>query len=287
MELKRSLCAKGIEMLAQPVMPLVSMVQFFYITGQFETVEEVVAELPAPIETNHAVYPDPGTLLTPYMDLLHGLHGIKAGLSPEEVIDAEGLVLDSMTATSLLVGQQVLTREMEAINSALCEPCHCTLCCVGPEEEMVQAFFEIPLEEREVEQFPVERVDTVVTRSSSAMTEPPVEVDGTPFYEKSTPLCLRFATGWSLILPRSTRCPSLEMKGRCSTYRDRPQVCRRPQIFVYLLEPYLDGNSRRKWRQRNSLLAITDCPYVRLLREEIAAYGAACELETVFTCNKG
>jgi len=39
-------------------------------------------------------------------------------------------------------------------------------------------------------------------------------------------------------------------------------------------------------RLRQSLLAVVDCPYVRLLQEEIGAYAAACELEMIFRHNK-
>ncbi|MCI5127672.1 MAG: hypothetical protein D3907_04035, partial [Candidatus Electrothrix sp. AUS3] len=43
---------------------------------------------------------------------------------------------------------------------------------------------------------------------------------------------------------------------------------------------------RRKYRIRNSLLAVTDCPYVQLLQDEIAAYAAASELQCILKANK-
>ena len=49
------------------------------------------------------------------------------------------------------IGQAVLRRELEEINSLLCGPCRCNLCCVGPEADMRQSFFEIPLSPAEIE----------------------------------------------------------------------------------------------------------------------------------------
>ena len=66
-------------------------------------------------------------------------------------------------------------------------------------------------------------------------------------------------------------------------YLIRPQVCRRPQIFSYILE---NTDQTDQYRLRGSLLAVTDCPYVQVLQEEIAAYAAACELELVLKGNK-
>ena len=70
-------------------------------------------------------------------------------------------------------------------------------------------------------------------------------------------------------------------------YEKRPIVCRRPQVFPYILEP-IEPNERGEpvYRIRNSVLAITDCPYVRELQQEIARYVAACELELVLSQNK-
>ena len=54
------------------------------------------------------------------------------------------------------------------------------------------------------------------------------------------------------------------------------------------LQPHNDDTPDFDDRQvlRQSLLAVVDCPYVRQLQEEIAAYAAACELEMVFRHNK-
>ena len=60
--------AAGVRLLGQPVMPLVSMLQFLYLTGPFATVAEVIAELPEPIATDRTVYEQPRALLTAYLE---------------------------------------------------------------------------------------------------------------------------------------------------------------------------------------------------------------------------
>lgn len=279
----------GLQLLQQPVLPLVSMVQFLYLTGPFETVAEVVAELPEPIETGYTVYERPQKLLEPYLDILQLLHHLKNGQEAcGRVFSQEGEPLDQMAAVSALVAQQVLTLELEIVNSALCGPCGCTLCCVGPEPEMTQSFFEIPLAPEEVALFPVHRIDTGTSRQHLSMSEDPLQVDGQPFYTQPETTLVHWQDGWSLILPTAAGCPNLESaSGRCRVYADRPEVCRRPQIFAYILEPVGRRNDPQpSFRMRQSLLAVIDCPYVSLLRDEIAAYAAACELEMLFKENK-
>lgn len=266
-------------------MPLVSMLQFLYLTGPFATVAEVIAELPEPIATDRAVYEAPRALLTVYLDALAGLEQIRQGEPPHAtVVDEAGRPVDPMTAGTALLGQQVLTAELERINSLLCEPCGCTLCCVGPAADMIQEFFEIPLTEGELALFPVARHDSEASRGRRAADEDELTVDGMVFYRLAGPRLVHWASGWSLILPRHSRCPGLESTGDCRVYATRPQVCRRPQLFPYLVEPMAEGQGT--CRIRNSLLGITDCPYVRALRDEIAEYAAASGLNLILTRNK-
>ena len=285
----KAMLAAGIGALRQPVLPLVSMVEFLYLTGDFAAPAEVIAELPDEIETGYTLYPDPGRILTGCLDLLQPLVDLKAGIPPRAtVVDGEGHPVDAMTAAMALVAQAVLTRELEAINGALCAPCGCTLCCVGPTAAMDQCYFEIPLVGAEIGLFAVEQVDTGLSRPVLLDDEPALRQDERPFYDRDTPVLLDWRQGEaSLILPRATACPNLAGSGRCRVYADRPQVCRRPQIFAYMLEP-VEGQSADQpaFRLRQSLLAVVDCPYVELLRDEIAAYAAACELELVLRRNK-
>ena len=286
---------EGLALLSQPVLPLLHMVQFFFLTGSFQRVSDIISELPAPIETAHAEYPDPAALLHQYDDLLSELEM----LNHDEplnylVIDEEGKPVDRLTAISSWVAQQILTRELERINSLLCAPCSCSLCCIGPDGEMQQEFFEIPLDSQETNRFDLPVIDSDASRRHRAMSEPVFMVNGQPFYRISKPALVHWQTGWSLIMPRGSSCPHLdESDGRCREYPNRPQVCRRPQIFPYLLERVPEYDQRQAlgrqpaYRLRQSLLAIMDCPYVRDLKDEIATYAAAGELELILTYNKG
>ena len=276
----------GLGLLRQPVLPLVGIVQFIFLTGDFATVDEVIAQLPEEIETNTALYRDAASALAPYVDLLQPLADLKAGTPlSTRVVGLDGHPVDPMTATMALVGQRILTRELERINSLLCAPCGCTLCCVGPEAAMNQRYFEIPLQPEETAVFPLERIETEGSRTQRIDDEPVLQVAGRDFFNRMDPVLIRWQPGWSLVLPTASRCPNLEPSGRCRVYPDRPQVCRRPQIFPYVVEPVEDQGSPA-FRLRQTLLAVADCPYVRLVQDEIAAYAAACELEMMFRHNK-
>lgn len=284
--INKVLCQAGLDLLHKPVLPLVGIVQFLYVTGDFATVEEVIAQLPETIETSYATYEDAAALLAPYAALMQPFVDLKAGKGLEQqVVTSEGGPADAMTAVTALVAQQILTQELERINSLLCAPCQCTLCCVGPDAAMAQAYFEIPLQPGEADFFPLEHIDSTESRAHRIDDEPPLQVAGRDFFNRPDPVLIHWQQGWSLILPRESRCPNLEALGRCLVYPDRPQVCRRPQIFPYMLEPVAhEGQSILRLRQ--SLLAVVDCPYVRLLQDEIAAYASACELEMFFRHNK-
>lgn len=282
----KDVLALGQELLRRPLLPLASMVHCLYLTGDFATPAEVIDQLPPDIETHHAFYPDGALDLRPYAELFAPLAAYKAGQPPvARIVDTEGQPLDALTAAAALADQQVLTRELERINSLLCAPCACTLCCVGPDAIMHQAYFEIPLAEAEVERFAIERIDNAASRAHRADADNPLLIDDRSFYERKEPILIHWQHGWSLILPRGASCPNLAPDGRCRIYLDRPEVCRRPQIFPYVLEPLPDNNGPG-WRTRRSLLAVLDCPYVRLLQDEIAAFAAASELDLVFRHNK-
>jgi Fe-S-cluster containining protein len=274
----------GLALLGQPALPLVSMVQFLFLTGDFATVAEVIDEMPEPIETGYALYKHPRALLRSHRKHLVLLENLKTGEPvQEEVVDDSGEILDSMTAVTALISQRIMEDELEPLNSALCGPCGCTLCCVGPARAMKQEFFEIPLQDREVDLFSIDRHDDSATRDCLAMDDEPLQLAGRPFYKQQAPALFHWQNGWSLILPGESSCPGLMENGRCRVYGERPVVCRKPQIFSYILE---QTGHADQYRLRSSLLAITDCPYVLVLQDEIAAYAAACELELVFRENK-
>jgi Fe-S-cluster containining protein len=283
---EKEMLHEGMALLGQPVLPLVGIVQFLYLTGDFATVDEVISQMPPDIETGFATYADPISLLEPHADLLKPLEDLKAGRPTREVVvDVDDKPVDAMTATTALVAQRILIRELERINSLLCAPCGCTLCCVGPETDMQQAYFEIPLQPGESERFPLASIDSPASNSARVGDEPPLQVDNRDFFQRPDPILVHWQSGWSLVLPTGSRCPHLEHSGRCRIYPQRPQVCRRPQIFPYMVEP-IEDRGRTVLRLRQSLLAVVDCPYVKLLQEEISAYAAACELEMIFRQNK-
>ena len=280
----------GLALLKQPVLPLVSMVQFMYqLSGPGAKVEDIIAEMTEPIETAYTVYPAPDKALQPYLDQLQLLEKIQSDELSVEVVDTAGQPVDAVTAYTALINQRIMETELEKINSLLCTPCHCRLCCVGPEKDMEQEFFEIPLQEQETALFAcLPHHDTPDTRCHSALDDNSLLIDGRPFYQKvnraGSPELFHWQNGWSMILPKASCCPALEKNGRCTVYDERPRVCRRPQIFSYILEPLEQG---KKYMMRNSLLAVSDCPYVQSFKEEINAYAAACELDCILKANKG
>lgn len=278
---------QGRELLRQAVLPLVSMVQFMYqLSGPGTKVADIIAEMREPIETGGMTYTEPDTLLGRYLDQLEML---EIGGPDGNLVDTSGQPVDAVTAANAFVRQAVAEAELEEINSRLCAPCHCRLCCTGPDKDMEQEFFEIPLQDAETELFALPCHDTAESRErtalGSAADDTPLLIKGKPFYQHSpAPQLIHWQNGWSMILPKEMACPALEASGRCSVYSDRPRVCCRPQIFSYILEPLEQSG---KYMLRNTLLAVKDCPYVRLLKEEITAYAAASELDCIFKSNKG
>lgn len=278
----------GRALLARPLLPLARLVGFLYLTGPFDRIAEVLPELPDPIESGGATYNNPATLLKPYLPLLAEFEQFKHPTSrPYRIIDAEGNDVPAMEAIDLWLSHQLVVRELEAINSLLCTPCCCTLCCTGPASGMAQEFFEIPLTPEEGTLFPLLAIDTAASRSTTPYQEPPFCRNGAPFYTAG-PALYHWQSGWSFILPRGSACPHLELSGRCRIYPKRPEVCRRPQVFSYILDalPAPKTTDMTTYQAHRTLLAVWDCPYVQVLRDEIAAFADACELTPVFRQNK-
>jgi len=69
--------SSGLELLQQPVLPLISMVQFFFLTGEFSTVAEVIDEMPSPIETAYTTYDQPQELLRRHHQTLKLLESLR------------------------------------------------------------------------------------------------------------------------------------------------------------------------------------------------------------------
>jgi Fe-S-cluster containining protein len=294
-DLQKNNCRPGLHRLAQPVLPLVRLAGLLYLTGPFDRLADVLAELVEPVETGGLHYPHPAATLTPYLEAMAPYERFKHPQPPSRIILSADLAgLDPFAALDAWVAQNVLGQELAEINSLLCGPCRCRLCCIGPDHTMAQDFFEIPLQEGELAAFPLTRIDNAQSRQASAEAAQPLVVTGHPFYQRHEPLLIHWQQGWSLILPRHTSCPNLdEASGGCTIYPDRPDVCRRPQIFPYVLERLPDHDQRHEgplllaFSRRDTLLAVWDCPYVKAFQEEIGIYAQLCGVEPVFKENKG
>lgn len=283
----------GVEALRSPILPLTKIVQLLFFTAPFEKISLLLDELVEPVETESITYQNPPDLLLPYLPFLQEIEILKqGGAFPRLIIDEEGKTIPLFEAVDLWLAHSIISYELEKINSLLCGPCNCDLCCIGPDKTMTQEFFEIPLLEKEVKLFDLPQVDNEQSCSATAYTEPPLKRKNSPFYKNDMAL-YHWRTGWSMILPRNSVCPQLDpTKQGCIIYPKRPDVCRRPQIFCYVLErhPKLDtveeGETIPAYMHRNKLLAIMDCPYVQELQNEIANYAALCDLEILFKKNK-
>jgi Fe-S-cluster containining protein len=288
-----SLCRPGLDRLARPILPLARLAGMLYLTGPFEDLASLLAELTDPVETGGVRYAEPQALLRPYLADILPFERLKTPQEPSRIIVGEDLQpVDQLTALDGWVTQNILTRELGEITSLLCGPCGCTLCCTGPSVEQQQEFFEIPLAAGETALFALPGFDDALTRTAAPADDPPLFVNGVPFYANPAAL-YGWRTGWSMILPRRSRCPNLDPGSRgCRVYPDRPDVCRRPQIFPYMLErePDLDGEYEGRllpaFTVRRKLLAVWDCPYVKAFQEEIGRYAQLCDVEPIFRQNK-
>ena len=296
----------GLSLLKKPALPLVNMVQFLYLTGPFATLDDVLSRLTKAVELEGVLYENPQQMLMPYADFLREFEVIKGrkklSASLPFIVNEKQEPVAKRQALELWIRQQILSQELETINSLLCGPCNCVLCCTGPNSEfdeasgfkgrMKQEYFEIPLENSEVDLFGLHRVDTAESRKMTAQADPPLQMDQAPFYMHEMAL-YHWQNGWSLILPKGAVCPQLTPDTKkCRVYAQRPAVCRKPQIFAYVLEKTADTAKRsdgtliQVHMARNMVLAVWDCPYVRKLQDQIGAFAEMCGLEPIFKKSK-
>ena len=303
---EETIFANGLSRLKKPVLPLVNMVQFLYLTGPFATMDEVISRLTKSVELEGVVFENPQEMLRSYTAYLQEFEVLKGkkrlSVSLPFIVNEKQEPVAKRQALELWIKQQILSQELETINSMLCEPCGCVLCCTGPNSEfdeasgfkgeMKQRFFEIPLTESEIDLFPIDRVDTSQSRTMTAHSEPSLQIGQKLFYRHDMAL-YHWRTGWSLILPEGAACPHLLADTRkCRVYAERPAVCRKPQIFAYVLEKTADVAKRSDGAAipvhmaRNKVLAIWDCPYVRKFQDAIGSYVEMSGLEPVFKKSK-
>jgi len=293
-------------LLKQPVLPLVNMVEFLYLTGPFKKINEVLNRLTKPVELEGVKFNKPQHVLKPYETVLQEFEVVKGEKKLSSplpfIVDEKQKPVAKRQALELWIKQHILSKELEKINSTLCGPCGCVLCCTGPNSKfdalsgfkgkMKQEFFEIPLGDSETDIFSIARIDTEDSRSLTAQSNPPLQLDQKPFYKNETAL-YHWQNGWSLILPEGSICSQLSQDTkRCRVYEKRPDVCRKPQIFPYVLEKTADTAKRSDgefipvYMARNKVLAVWDCPYVRKYQDEIGGYTEMSGLEPIFKKSK-
>jgi Fe-S-cluster containining protein len=274
--------------LQQPFLPLARLIQILFLAGPFDKIDAVLAELNEPIECQ-CNYNDPQAAAAPYLAILRDFEFLKNNEDLAYIVlDEKGQELDRMEALDLWICQQIISLELAEINSLLCGSEHCDLCCIGPRASDKQEFFEIPLQDDERTIFPVPQIDSSASRSHMPNDDKSLPEGGLPFYQREDPAIFHWRKGWSLILPRLTKCPQLDDNGRCVVYPRRPSVCRKPQIFPYLLEPTDQGETSGVpvYIARRKLLAVWDCPYVQKFQDQIADYADLCGTEAIFKENK-
>jgi len=278
------------------------MAIMLYFTGPYSRFSQLLKDMPDELEIASITYREPAKILTNYIDLLnifenfktdnHNNHDIKpdAGRNHEDentsneeivVLSESGEKMDGFEAATVRAKHNIIDRELETINSLLCSPCGCTLCCTGPDMAADQEFFEIPLLDNEKSLFDLPVIDSEKSRKTDPYAEIPLKVKERPFYLNPSGM-YRWSHGWSMILTRGSSCPALSSQGTCAIYPNRPEVCRKPQIFAVILERKKD----KTYILKNNVLAIWDCPYVRQLKDEITRYAAFNETDVVFRENK-
>ncbi len=269
---------KALTMMETPAWPLSRLVLLIFLTGDFESFQKALAEIEGPIDTGEILYKHPKDVISSHINAIEDAADIIAGKKPlgKTVLTAEGQPCDAFEAALLLAQQEIISKELEEINSLLCGPCSCALCCTGPTDQHEQTYFEIPLAEDEIELFNLDKIENSMTLSSTC-SEAEKEWD----FLKQGPALYHWANGWSLILPKNSSCPNLSQDNYCKIYANRPNVCKKPQIFSYVVEK--QGENLVK---QEKLLAILDCPYVKELKDSIGEYGRKCGLEVVLTKNK-
>ena len=126
----------GLAGLKKPVLPLVHMVQFLYLRSPVGTIEEVLGLLTKPVELENVLYENPPDLLRPYGSFLQEFEILKGRRKPASalpfIVNEKDEPVAKRQALELWIRQQILSRELETINSLLCGPCGCVLCCTGP-----------------------------------------------------------------------------------------------------------------------------------------------------------
>ncbi len=288
-------------MLKAPAWPLCNMAVMLFLAGPYREFEALLSDMPEELEIASITYQNPAKILTNHLKFLKIFETFKLSsiennicssrnrekkasigpYGPVNIISPEGRCLEPFDAASCRAKHNIIDRELETINSLLCSPCRCTLCCTGPSTDAQQEFFEIPLLQDEIHLFDLSVINSSKSQESDPYSGDPLKINNKPFYHTRSAI-YNWKSGWSMILTAGSSCPALSKNGTCLVYERRPLVCRKPQIFSAVLEP----KSGEDYLLKNSLLAVWDCPYVRHLKNEITGYAAMCETDLILKSNK-
>lgn len=297
----------GVELLKRPLVPLTFLLCRLFMATGLPTVQAAVDKLKENIVLDGITYDSPQSILQDYLDIFEPMERFKKGeykSARRLIVDGNKNVLDPVAGMILEIKQELVARELERINSALCGQYHCIICCRGPVHEEENFFFELPLREEEVQLFHLPLIDNSDSRNTHAFADSPYKIENEPFYMRG-PALYRWQEKWGLVLTKESSCPNLiDQNGRCRIYEKRPDVCRLPQIFPLVLERVYDPGVTEEIAGRNSvlfaelkdkdhyyvvrekILAVWDCPYVREYKEDIIRYAEVSSLEPVFRQNK-
>jgi hypothetical protein len=132
------------------------------------------------------VYENAAAYLALHADLMQPLVALKAG-EPllDQVVDSAGTAGGRHDRHRGPGGQRILTRELEQINSLLCGPCNCTLCCVGPEQRWPRPISRFRCNPAKSNTFSVERIDSPISRALRVDDEPSLQVGQPRFFRPS------------------------------------------------------------------------------------------------------
>lgn len=276
----------GLQHLKTPLWPLTKLCILLYLTSPYQTWEELLQALPQELSVDNTIYKAPASKLTPLHLNTQWLGLLKNGKNSTElptVVNERNDILDMFSTVLCLIKQHVMQMELETVNSLFCSSMKCSLCYEGPKSNAIQEFFEIPLQPKELSLFTLKIVETPFQGGFDPYSTDTFQIDGKPFY-LLPPAIYHWRHGYSLILPKGAVCQHLSQNMRCNIYEKRPDVCKRPQIFAYVMEQ--PPNKPHIAIERNTLLAVTDCPYVRMLENELERYAVLNEVTLMLKPNK-
>ena len=110
---------QGLSRLKKPVLPLINMVQFLYLTGPIKTIDEVLGRLSKAVELEGVLYGNPQQLLKPYAAFLREFEVIKGKKKLAAplpfIINEKDEPVAKRQALELWIKQQIKSLQLPAI----------------------------------------------------------------------------------------------------------------------------------------------------------------------------